>query len=94
VKVTVTAKSKDSKDSAVTVTITVKKGKADAEPVKDTKEVSLSPDKAVLKLKQGDKGDATAGVGFGRGCGDSAGRAQRAKAAAAGEVVAPGAERN
>jgi uncharacterized membrane protein len=71
VKVTITAKSKDSKDSAATATITVKKGKADPEPVKDKKEVSLSPDKAPLKLKQGDKGDATFKVGTKGGAKDA-----------------------
>ena len=58
VKVTVTAKSKDSKDSTATVTVTVKK-KGDSEPVTVTKEISITPAKAPLKLKQGAKGDAS-----------------------------------
>jgi uncharacterized membrane protein len=49
----------------------VKKGKADPEPVKETKEVSLSPDKATLKVKQGDKGDATFKVGTKGGAKDA-----------------------
>jgi uncharacterized membrane protein len=73
VKVAVTAKSKDSKDSTTTVTVTVTKAKADANPAKpkETKEVSLSPDKASLKLKQGDKGDASFKVGAKGGAKDA-----------------------